>query len=205
MTELASSVWPMVGFALATSASPGPVNIIAAMTGAQAGALASFQFVLGATLAFVLMLALVGSGLGVFIPSSALLNQILATIGAAYILFLAWKIACSDNVRTHTHSTVSSKIPNLLDGIVVQALNPKAWIVALSAISIYVLTANSYLLNLTVLCLIYFFVCLPSLWAWGLLGSRLGLLTGNSRRYFNIAMAVLLVLSVVVFLIDFWF
>jgi threonine/homoserine/homoserine lactone efflux protein len=163
MNELMSSIIPMFGFAFATSVSPGPVNIIAAMTGARAGALASFRFVLGATLTFVLMLGLLGSGLGVVVSGNKVLGRVLGAVGAAYILCLAWKIAFADWGGVKVNNTVPQKIPGILDGVIAQVLNPKAWIVSLSAVSVYVSTADNYLLSLMLLCGIYFFVCLPSL------------------------------------------
>lgn len=63
----------MAGFALAASATPGPVNIIGAMTSARYGTAQALAFVTGATasflvlfLAFVLPLADRASGLAVF-------------------------------------------------------------------------------------------------------------------------------------------
>jgi len=62
----------MAAFALASSITPGPVNIVALSSGAQFGWRASLRHVTGATLGFTLLLVLIGLGLNellLFVPS----------------------------------------------------------------------------------------------------------------------------------------
>lgn len=54
---------PMALFALATSATPGPVNVLSAMSGARFGIWLSLPYVLGATTSFVAILVGLGMGL----------------------------------------------------------------------------------------------------------------------------------------------
>ena len=63
MNEHLVAILPMVSFAFATAASPGPVNIVAAMSGAQFGVKKSLSYVVGAAAAFVAVLLCVGIGL----------------------------------------------------------------------------------------------------------------------------------------------
>jgi len=89
--------------------------------------------------------------------------------------------------------------PGLAAGVLAQVINPKAWIVALSAISIYVSTSSHYATVLGVFCAIFFVICALSLWSW--IGATLATRLRGIRR-FNLAMAALLALSVVWFLYD---
>ncbi|MDO8959031.1 MAG: LysE family transporter, partial [Rhodocyclaceae bacterium] len=134
ISELGSALLPMAGFAFATSASPGPVNIVSAMSGARFGAMRSIPYVLGATVGFIAILLLVGAGLGLFITRHPLVAKLLAIAGALYMLHLAYRIA-----RASTDHMLDGEVaapPNLMAGVIAQVINPKAWIVSLSAISI---------------------------------------------------------------------
>ena len=53
----------MAAFALASSISPGPVNIVALSSGAQFGLRVAMRHVSGATIGFTLLLLLIGLGL----------------------------------------------------------------------------------------------------------------------------------------------
>lgn len=197
--EIGSALLPMAGFAFATSASPGPVNIVSAMSGARFGAARCVPYVLGATVGFITILVLVGAGLGFFITQHPLVAKLLAVIGALYMLQLAFRIA-----NASTDRMLDGKVdmpPSMTAGVIAQVINPKAWIVSLSAISIYVATSNHYATALAIFCAIFFVICALSLWGWSLIGSSLSKHLGGIRR-FNIAMAALLALSIMFFLYD---
>ncbi|MCC4113755.1 LysE family transporter [Aromatoleum toluclasticum] len=199
LREFGSTVLSMAGFAFATSASPGPVNIVSAMSGARFGAMRSFPYVFGATAGFIAILLLVGAGLGLFITRHPLVAKLLAMSGALYMLYLAYRIAHAS--ADHMFDGDVATPPNVVAGIIAQIVNPKAWIVSLSAISIYVSTSKHYATVLVVFCVIFFVICMLSLWSWSLIGASLSKRLGGIRR-FNLAMAALLTLSIIFFLYD---
>ncbi|WP_404383892.1 LysE family translocator [Caenispirillum salinarum] len=203
MNSYVGTLMAMAAFALATSASPGPVNIISAMTGARFGVLRSFRYVLGATVAFVAILLLMGAGLGTVIVENEAVAKGLAVAGAAYILYLAWKVARADHVALDDGGRATLP-PGFLNGAVAQASNPKAWIVSLSAVSVYVAGAPDYAATLAVFGAVFFVVCLGSLWGWAAVGRWLSALSG-SVAVFNRVMAALLALSVLWFMATFVF
>lgn len=188
----------MVGYALATSASPGPVNIIAAMSGARYGVLRSAPYVLGVTAGFVGVLALVGLGLGVVIESRPWLRSALALAGGAYLVYLAIGLARADPQEFQSRNVTP---PSLGNGLLAQWLNPKAWVVALSAVSLYT-TSGSYTLSLIAFCVVFFIVCFGSVLSWVAAGTFASQLLHDPRRtrVFNRLMALLLIATVIAIL-----
>jgi threonine/homoserine/homoserine lactone efflux protein len=86
----------MAGFALASSISPGPVNIVALGAGAQYGFSASMRHVTGATVGFVLLLLLTGLGLHELLSRWPDLTHAIQWCGVAFLLFMAYRLAVDD-------------------------------------------------------------------------------------------------------------
>lgn len=181
-------------FALATSATPGPVNIISALSGANFGAKRSMPFVLGATASFVVILLAVGTGYTVVFNIIDQYSKPVAVLGSAYMLHLAWKIAMHDGSLNFDNE--ATNCPNFQSGLITQAINPKAWLVSFSAISVYVTPHLDYQAHLVIFSVIFFIICALSLSAWAVIGKQLARTTGNIL-WLNRSMALLLALSVV--------
>jgi threonine/homoserine/homoserine lactone efflux protein len=130
------------------------------------------------------------------------LQQALALLGSLYMLYLAYKLARAS--AAHLDGCPNAGPPGIFSGVAAQYTNPKAWIVAVSAISIYVATGRRYGALLLAFCAIFLVLCFPSLLAWSVAGASLARWLGGIRA-FNLAMALLLVLSVASFLIEFFF
>jgi threonine/homoserine/homoserine lactone efflux protein len=177
-------------FALTMSISPGPVNLICLSTGANYGFLRTLPYVLGAALAFTALLISVGLGLSQVVERVPVLLDVMAYVGCAYICYLGYKIATS-TVSLETHE---DKRPGFFQGSLLQWLNPKAWIAALTCVSVFGLTESTTRLFLCAG--VYTVVCFGSIAAWAYLGERLNRLvikpTGVSM--FNRLMGITLVL-----------
>lgn len=191
---LFESLIPMAAFAFATSATPGPVNVISAMSGARFGTFPSLLYVLGATASFVAIMLLIGLGFQSFVGLVETFSRWIALVGAAYLLYLAYKIA-SDRGDLSFNGSDGAR-PGFFTGVLTQAVNPKAWIVSLSAVSLYVGPYGDYSLRLLVFAAIFFAICAVSLAGWVVIGSYLARFSGNVAL-FNRIMAVLLVASVI--------
>ena len=83
----------MGSFALAGSATPGPVNIIGAMTGTRHGAIRALPFVTGATVSFLALLLICGTGMLAQGRLILALARPMTLIGSAYLLWMAWGLA----------------------------------------------------------------------------------------------------------------
>jgi len=90
-----SLLGPLALFALVSSITPGPNNVMLASSGLNFGFRRSVPHLLGVNLGFTLMIFLVGVGLGSVFQQTPVLYTVLKYAGAAYLLYLAWKIANS--------------------------------------------------------------------------------------------------------------
>ncbi|TYC61870.1 LysE family translocator [Rhodobacterales bacterium] len=181
----------MCSFALAASATPGPVNIIGAMTGARYGPTRALAFVTGATVSFLVVLVALGAGMLEGVSWILAVQGPVTLVGSAYLLWMAWSLTRSDGGIERPDL---SGMPGFWSGAIVQGLNPKAWLAAVSSLSAFVLPLSDRLSGLLVFTLLYAVICWLSLslWAWG--GARVA---AQGMRLFNRVMAAALVLSVI--------
>ena len=184
-----SVIFSMAAFALASSISPGPVNIVSLGCGARHGLRAALPHVTGATLGFTLLLLLIGLGLHEVLNQWPLLTQLIRFAGVIFLLYLAYQLA-SDNGQLG--AAQEQKVPSALGGALMQWLNPKAWLACLAGMGAFV--ADGDVLMVWVFCLLYLVICWLSLASWAWAGASLhGLLKRTAGvRWFNRCMAALL-------------
>lgn len=134
-------VLPVSLFAVVTSASPGPVNIVAASSGMQFGLRRSLGQVLGASLGFALLLLMLGYGPGAMLARWEPLQNALRWVGSVFLLYLAWQIYKAPTPGEQGQRTANP--PHFLNGLLAQWVNPKAWIVAATGVSSYTLPVGA--------------------------------------------------------------
>ncbi|WP_260261671.1 LysE family translocator [Vibrio intestinalis] len=195
---MTSLLMPMVAFALVTSISPGPVNIIATVTGANHGYTRTVPHIIGATFGFVSILFLFGLGLSLLMNEISNLAKLVTYVGGSFLLYLAYKIATQEPSINEEECKNCRSAPSLLQGVMCQWLNPKAWIVSLAGISVFYTGQDAGVGMLSLFCAIFFVVCYISISVWAMLGVVISsiLETPKQFRLFNIVMALLLVLTV---------
>ncbi len=177
------------GFALAMSATPGPNNAMVAASAVNFGLRRSLPHMLGVSLGFPAMLVLVALGAGEVLAASPALQAALRWLGAAWMVWLAWKIASA--APPEAGAEARGRPMTLLQAALFQWVNPKAWVIAGAAILAY----GASLL----LAAIFALAAFASLYLWALVGlgaARL-LRSPAALRWFNRAMAALLLLSLV--------
>ena len=189
-----SIIASMAAFALATSITPGPVNVVALGSGARHGFAASLAHVTGATAGFCLLLALAGLGLHEMVDAWPQVTAAVRWAGIAFLLYMAWKLAADAGELGAAQSPAR---PSLLQGAAMQWLSPKAWLAALAGMGTYAAAGDAAAVWL--FAAIYFVVCWVSIAAWAWAGSRLQahLRAPRRIRLFNRTMAGMLVMSVV--------
>ena len=183
----------MIIFVLVISTTPGPNNLMLLASGVNYGFRRSLPHVFGICFGFAFMILVIGLGLGQLFVAYPITYQILRYGGGAYMVWLAWQIANSGPVD----SDRSAKNPmTFIQAALFQWVNPKAWIMAISSIATYT-PGNGALLPLIILSVVFGVFCFPSISLWVLGGTALRNYLSNMKvvRIFNIAMAVLLVLS----------
>ena len=181
----------LMGFAFVTSVTPGPNNMMLLASGVNFGLRRNLPHMLGISLGHSLMVFLVGLGLAGVIHSAPQALIVLKLASVSYMLWLAWKIGTAGEPQARSRSKPFS----FVQAAAFQWVNPKAWYMALTAITVY---APGQTIP-AVLSVAVVFACtnLPSITFWVVLGQQMRrFLTSPLRlRVFNWTMAALLVLS----------
>jgi threonine/homoserine/homoserine lactone efflux protein len=188
----------MAAFALASSISPGPVNVVALSAGAQHGFAASMRHVTGATVGFTLLLLLIGLGLHALLAHFPNLIDIVKWAGVGFLLYMAYKLAVDDG-KLGADKPIRG--PSFAYGAAMQWLNPKAWLASLAGMGAYAADGDGRLVwQFTV---VYFVVCYLSIASWAYAGTflRRYLQEPKRVRLFNRVMAALLAASALYLLI----
>ncbi|MFT4091675.1 MAG: LysE family translocator [Asticcacaulis sp.] len=180
-------------FAFTTSITPGPNNMMLLASGVNFGFRRTIPHMLGIGAGFLFLLLATGLGLAALMQSVPLLFTAIKFAGGAYLLWMAWKIGTS---RTLSDSETTATPMTFLQATAFQWVNPKAWVMAITAMATYT-SASSYLFSVAVVAVIFTLINFPSVSAWAGFGSALRDWLSHPVRlkWFNITMAVLLVLS----------
>ena len=183
----------LVLFAFASSITPGPNNTMLMASGANFGLRATLPHMWGVTTGFISLIAICGLGLGGLFAASPLLHGVLKWGGAAYLLYLAWKIGTAKGIGK---ATSGARPMSYLGAVAFQFINPKGWVMALGTISTYV-PPRGFAANLIVALLIFLVTNVFTVFVWTAfgLGLRRFLDWPGALRVFNIVMALLLVAS----------
>lgn len=181
-------------FAIATTLTPGPNNFMLMNSGLNYGPRRSLPHLMGVCFGFPLMFIILSLGFGVVFKKFLIIKQILKLLGSAYLLYLAYKIMNSVN---GAEKEGDDNPFTFIKAVLFQWVNPKAWLMAISAISIYTLATNYYY-SVFYMSTIFFLVCIPCAGIWLFMGGKLKdyLLTDTHRRIFNFSMAAALIASV---------
>jgi threonine/homoserine/homoserine lactone efflux protein len=182
-------------FAGIAAFTPGPNNTLLMASGMNFGFRRTLPMVAGITFGFPLMIGLVGLGLGRIFEVYPTLYQILKYAGAAYMLYLAWKIATA---RPSDAESGAARPIGFVQMCLFQWINPKGWVMAVTALSAYTVAAH-YHTGVAIVVATFVLMGVTSALTWAGFGAALkGVM--NDPRYFriiNISLAVLLVLSLV--------
>ena len=182
----------LAAFAFVMSITPGPNNLMLMASGANFGIRRTVPHMLGVALGFVFMAVLVGAGLARMFTAVPQLHDALKATSVAYMLYLAWKIATA---RPPGEAAPAGRPMSFLAAAAFQWVNPKAWAMALTAVSVYAPSQTGA--GILAVAVIFGMVNLPSVGAWVALGQGMRRVLTNPRRLraFNGLMAVLLVAS----------
>ncbi len=184
---------PLTLFAFVSSITPGPNNVMLTASGATFGYRRTLPHMLGISVGVAIMLLLVGAGLGTVFEAMPVLYTGLKYLGAAYLLYLAWRIAGAGSVD----GAAARSLPfTFLEAAAFQWVNPKAWIMSVGIVATYT-PQEGFFQNLIIATLVVSMVNFPSISVWTLFGGVLRRLLRQPRsvQRFNIGMALLLVAS----------
>lgn len=184
----------LLAFAFVSSITPGPNNLMLLASGVNYGFMRSVPHMLGIGAGFVLLLLAVGFGLGALLTAYPQLHLALKVAGGAYLLYLAWRIAMSRSMSAREGGT--DRPMTFLEATAFQWVNPKAWVMAVTAMAIYT-SPEAPFLTVILVAVAFGIVNLPCVSSWAAFGTALrGFLSDPVRlKWFNIAMGLLLVAS----------
>ena len=186
-------------FAVVTAATPGPITMMALASGANSGLRRTMPFVLGVGVGISTMVLAIGFGLNAVFQALPWLYDTLRYLGAAYLVFLALRIARSGPIRSQ--NALGPPI-GFLGAMVFQWINPKGWAITISAVAIYA-PHEGFTKNVILIAMLFGLILMPCVSAWAAFGNSLrGFLSApKSACRFNYAMAALLIASLVPILI----
>jgi threonine/homoserine/homoserine lactone efflux protein len=184
-------------FAVVAGFTPGPNNLMLAASGANFGFRRTLPHLLGIVCGFPLVVLATGLGLGALFQRHPDVHAVMRFVGAAFLIYLAWRIATSD---PGAPNTAPGRPLTFLEAALFQWVNIKGWVFAIGAITTYTTVGGRVSQELAVILTLSLLVTVGSTIAWTGFGVGLNRFLRRSsmmRRVFNVSMAVLLVLSIV--------
>lgn len=182
-------------YAFISAVTPGPNNIMLTASGANFGFRNTVPHILGVQIGFAIMMLIVGFGLGAVFQNAPRLQLALKVVGVAYLLWLAWKIATA--TKASGDADAQARPMTLIEAALFQWVNAKAWMMIIGAFAVYGGGGDPRLvIPLTIL---FFLAGAPTSVIWAAFGVAIRHLLADPKRLrlFNIAMALLLVASII--------
>ena len=184
-------------FMLGTSCSPGPNNIVASYSGFNFGVIKTFPHMLGVIFGFTTVVCVLNFGLINIFKIYPLIQEILKIFGSIFLVYLAYKIAFSKNVKENKKENPVKFIETFF----FQFLNPKGVIVAIIIVSTYVESGNNFI-NYSFWVIIVSFLCaVISITFWTFVGKFFRRFATNEKfiKVFNYVMSSLLLACIATF------
>lgn len=183
----------LMGFAFASSITPGPNNLMLMASGANFGLKRTLPHMFGISLGHGFMTFMLGLGLIQVFEAYPKIRIGLTILCSVYLLFLAWKIA---NAAPPGQAQVAGKPMTFLQAVAFQWVNPKAIYMSITAQTNYAPEGAGWV-GAALVALIFMSLNLPSVSLWAWMGTRIRRWLGSDTRLriFNGTMATLLVLT----------
>ncbi|MGA2795139.1 MAG: LysE family translocator [Roseiarcus sp.] len=188
-------LYALMVFCFVSAITPGPNNLMLLASGVNFGFQRTIPHMMGVGLGFALMVGLIGVGLDAVFSRFPALLPAMRYAGAAYMLWLAARLALAGPIG---ETEYSGNPLSFLGAAAFQWINPKAWVIAVSALTAYAVSEN-YTRSVAIVAFVFGLVTLPCIALWVLFGTAMRRVLGDPRfvRPFNIAMAALLVASII--------
>ena len=150
---------------------------------------------------FTLLLIATGLGVSELLNYYPLFLEYLVYVGGAFIAYMGMLLIASSNKL----ALKKAKIPNFVDGFLLQWLNPKAWSACLAGVSAFLTEGTDH--ALLVFSSIYFVICYLSIGLWAYAGDKASALLEKPRHFraFNLAMGGgLVVIAIYLIIRNIW-
>lgn len=184
-------------FAVSTTITPGPNNIMIMSSGLNFGLKRSLPHLMGICLGFPLMVAGVGLGFGAIFERFPVIHEVIKVLGVLYLIYLAYLVATSAP-KSLDNNTSEAKPLTFIQAALFQWINPKAWVMATGAVAAYTTQDASIMLQVMFISLAFLIAGVPCVGMWLVCGTWLKrfLKEVKYQRLFNLTMALLLIVSI---------
>jgi len=184
-------------FAISTTITPGPNNIMIMSSGLNFGLKRSLPHLMGICLGFPLMVAGVGLGFGAIFERFPVIHEVIKVLGVLYLIYLAYLVATSAP-KSLDNNTSETKPLTFIQAALFQWINPKAWVMATGAVAAYTTQDASIMLQVMFISLAFLIAGVPCVGMWLVCGTWLKrfLKEVKYQRLFNLTMALLLIVSI---------
>jgi len=181
-------------FAIVTTITPGPNNVMLTATGANVGIRRGLPHLFGVAFGFAFMLALLTVTIGTALTNSPRVLLALRVAGVAVLLWLSWKIATAGR----SGPAKRDRPVGFFDAVLFQWVNPKAWLICAGAVSFIQQDGPPAYAQATLFGAIEVIFGAPCMLLWLGFGAAMQRLlrTDRALRIFNVAMGVLLAATV---------
>lgn len=186
-------------FCTAMSFSPGPNTTLSTALAANLGLPRALRFCLAVPTGWTLLMLACGLGLGAVITTVPALRWGVTLLGVSYMLWLAFKLARASQM---TQVDASRLQVGFWQGVGLQFLNIKAWMLALTLSAGWVVNAAGQPAanpgeRLAIVCAVMVGFAFSSNFVYALIGSllRQWLAQGSRLLWFNRALALVLVVT----------
>lgn len=185
----------LVGFSFVSSVTPGPNNVLLWASGVEFGLRRTVRHVVGTAIGIGLMAVAVAAGLGALLTAIPQAAVAMKVAGSIYLLYLAFQIA---GARGLARGTLARPL-GLIQAASFQAINPKAWIFALGAMTTFRPVELPVLSGSILVALTMAVVILPTAGLWAVAGGALGrVMAGEERqRLVSLVLAAMVVATIV--------
>ena len=179
---------------------PGPNNAMLTASGIKFGFKKTIPHLIGIPVGHTIQISLVCFGLGNLFQNYPLIQNYLKWLCFIYLLYLGWKIIGSFS----EHKKESGRPLKLYEAALFQFMNPKAWVVALTASTAFFPANENFFLATTFVALTAPFICFPSICLWALFGSSIKILIKNAKikKIIEYFLAVLLIITAIIILFN---
>lgn len=184
-------------FAIVASITPGPTNFIILSLSSRYKISKTLPVILGSCIGASFLVLMVGVGLGSTILTYPVIQQIMTWGGLLWLTLLAWKLYNYAPLISLEHDSQQPPL-GFNAAFLMQAINPKTWMMAFAVISVYTKQGQDVLLNVSILSFIFLVIALPCLYIWALVGKLSQKLISQPKymNVFNKLMALILLISV---------
>ena len=189
----------MALFWIVAAYTPGPNNVIASYSGFNFGIKKTLPHIFGVAFGFTFLIFLLTIGLVNVFKIFPIIQVSLKYLGSIFLVYLAYKIYFSkvDSEKKNENPV------KFIETFLFQFLNPKGVLIGIIIVSTYVEHGENYLAYATQVIFFAFLVSLSSITFWTFVGKYLRKFATNEKfiKYFNCAMSLLLILSIITFYI----